>query len=138
MSECLNCGRDCGVLRYRGLCKWCVKAAVGQGFAYDEGRRHALQASQGDSATVDFAALAAELRKARKPKPQQAMLIEFMADKEEATVEDVARVVHGHDETSTETIRMNVRRTNESLATIGSSLSFRVASSRVFREISQK
>ena len=54
-----------------------------------------LQGSQSDTPDpppIDFAWLAAELRKVRKA--QQARLVEFMADKEMATVEDVAEAVH--------------------------------------------
>jgi len=83
---------------------------------------------------VDFAALAAELRKANKPTP--ASLIEFMADKEEATVEDVAQAVHGDDKTSGQTVWANMKRTNDYLDKQRSPLSFRMAASRIFREIS--
>ncbi len=145
MSECLNCGRDCGVLRYRGLCKQCVKNVIWVAYAYDEGRRHALQASQINPSTppektppvtaeIDYQAIVTDLRKANKP--TQSCLVEYMADKREATAEEVAVVVHGHSETSRNTIWANLQQTNKSLAKLGSPLSFRMASGRVFREIS--
>ena len=63
------------------------------------------------------------------------MLVEFMADKQEATVKEVAEYVHEHGDTAENTIRKNVQRTSESLAKMGSSLLFRMVSGRVFREI---
>jgi hypothetical protein len=96
-----------------------------------------LQGSQSDTPDpppIDFAWLAAELRKVRKA--QQARLVEFMADKEMATVEDVAEAVHDFGGTDEGTIWANVNRTNKSLAALGSALSFRMGASRVFREIS--
>jgi len=88
------------------------------------------------AAWLDFAALAGELRKARKP--TQANLVEYMADKKEATVEDVAEHVHADSETDENAVRANANRTNDSLAELGAPLPFRVASGRVFREISPK
>ncbi len=103
----------------------------------------APQASVGDpgegtakASPVDFAALAAELRKARKTR--QATLVEYMADKPKATVDDVARDVHDNRHTSEKTIRENARQTNDSLANLGAQLSFRVMSGCLFREISPK
>ncbi len=65
----------------------------------------------------DFAALAAKLRKARKS--TQANLVEYMADKREATVEDVAEHVHANAETNEKTRAANANRTNDSLAELG-------------------
>jgi len=101
--------------------------------------RKAPQAPQSDpvkASPVDFAVLAAELRKARKPR--QALLVEYMADKPKAAVEDVAKDVHDNRHTNEKTIRENARQTSVSLAILGARLSFRVISGWLFREISPK
>jgi hypothetical protein len=112
------------------LCSWPGMAA--------ESRDTAPPASEPSgtvpAAAIDYKAIASDLRKASKP--TQAALVEFMADREEATVEDVAKHVHKDDEASEGTIRANARRTNDWLASRGVPLSFRVAGGRVFREIS--
>jgi hypothetical protein len=59
-----------------------------------------------------------------------------MEDKEvEATSEDIAEHVHGDRETSDDAIRKNALRATASLAQMGSRLSFRFASGRMYREI---
>jgi len=98
-------------------------------------REIAGETSQADP-DVDFVALAAELRKARKDK--RAMLVEFMADKPRASIGDVAKAVHDNRHTRDGTIRENTRQTNLSLKELGSPLSFRVSSGWVFREIEEK
>jgi hypothetical protein len=81
-------------------------------------------------------ALATKLRKAGRA--IGAMLVAYMADKTEATVEAVAEHVHGNAETREKTIYANVRRTNDWLIEQGERLSFKMASGYVFREISAK
>src|SRR4051794_6451715 len=83
--------------------------------------------------SINLQELADELRKAKKS--TQAALVEFMADKSKATVEDVAANVHGNPEADEKAVRANAKRTNDSLAELESPLSFRVAASHVFREI---
>jgi hypothetical protein len=89
-----------------------------------------------NQAEPDFDALATALRKARKP--TQAALVNYMADKRDALAEEIAAHVHGDEETSEDTMRMNARRTNDSLIALGSSLLFRFAAGRMFREISSE
>jgi hypothetical protein len=86
--------------------------------------------------SVDFKALVANLRK--QGKPLQAKLVEYMADKEEATAEEIAEHVHGEKQTSDSAMWNNADRTTKSLALLGSRLSFRFASGRMYREISPK
>lgn len=83
---------------------------------------------------IDYADIANRLRKAGKRTP--AMLVEYMADKSHASPDDIAFWVHGNAQVSPDAIRKNVERTNDFLAEIGSRLSFRFVSERVFREIS--
>jgi hypothetical protein len=85
---------------------------------------------------IDFMALATALRK--QGKNTQAELVEFMADKEEATAEEIAQHVHDQSEMSNSAIWNNAKRTTDSLAQLGSRLSFRFVSSRMYREISPK
>jgi hypothetical protein len=85
---------------------------------------------------IDFKAVVSRLRKMGKGK--RATLVEYMADKEEAAVEDVAVAVHDHKETSEKTIRQNADRTNDDLVEMGIPLSFRVVAARVFRDIPPK
>jgi hypothetical protein len=66
------------------------------------------------------------------------MLVEYMADKKEAKVEDVAQNVHENEETSEKTIRANAQRTIDWLAERGERLIFNVACGRVFRDIPAK
>jgi len=87
-----------------------------------------------DGAPIDFEDLAARMRKAKKR--NSAMLVEYMADRTQATTGEVADRVHGDGNASLDAIRKNVERTNDFLAEIGSRLSFRFVSERVFREIS--
>jgi len=89
-----------------------------------------------EAPAVDFASLASALRKDRKG--TQAALVECFTDRTEATVDEIAREVHGDDDASDKAIRGNVARTNDSLVELGSPLVFRVASGRVYREISRK
>jgi hypothetical protein len=83
---------------------------------------------------IDYAGLATKLRKAGKKLP--ARLVEFMADKEEAEGEQIAKHVHGDAETSDSAMWNNAKRTTDSLVALGSRLSFRFTSGRMFREIS--
>ncbi|MGO9601657.1 MAG: hypothetical protein ACLP7Q_27090 [Isosphaeraceae bacterium] len=84
--------------------------------------------------SIDFQALAIALRKERKS--NQAMLVEYMADKEEATAEEIAEHVHGDSETTDKAMWNNADRTTDSLALLDSRLSFRFVSGRMYREIS--
>jgi hypothetical protein len=86
--------------------------------------------------SIDFAHIASELRKEKKH--TRARLVEFMAGRDEATVEEVAEYVHGDETTSEGAIRANVRRTSDQMAEMGVPLSFKVAGGRVFREVSSK
>jgi hypothetical protein len=85
---------------------------------------------------IDFAGLAGMLRKGKKP--TQARLVEFMAYKPKATVQDVAEHVHGDSAAGDRTVSANARRVSDWLAEQGVPLSFRVASGYVFREIAPK
>jgi hypothetical protein len=84
--------------------------------------------------TIDYKALVADLRKAGKG--NQAKLVEYMADKTEADAEDVARHVHDDEKASDQAMWNNADRTTKSLALMGSRLSFRFASGKMYREIS--
>src|SRR5271157_2000815 len=84
--------------------------------------------------SIDFQALATALRK--ESKSNQAKLVEYMADKEEATAEEIAEHVNGDSETSDRAMWNNAKRTTDSLAALNSRLSFRFASGRMYREIS--
>jgi hypothetical protein len=83
---------------------------------------------------IDYEALAAEMRKQRKG--TQAALVEYMADKPKAKGEEIAEHVHGDSEASDSRMWNNAKRTSDSLAELGSPLSFRFASGWMFREIS--
>ena len=85
---------------------------------------------------INFAALAAHLRKDRQP--FWARLVEFMADKSKADLGDVGEAVHGDRYATEKAIRENARRTNLSLSEIQPALSFCVMSGHLFREISKK
>ena len=85
-----------------------------------------------DPLLPDFTKLANALRK--QGKSRQAELVEFMADRTVATIEEVAENVHSNVEAGDEAIRANVKRTNDSLAELGVIVLFRVACGRVFRE----
>jgi hypothetical protein len=85
---------------------------------------------------IDYEALATALRKQKKRNP--AALVEYMANREEATVQEIARHVHGDPETSDSAIWNNAKRTSDALAAMGSPLWFRFASGRIYREISLK
>jgi hypothetical protein len=83
---------------------------------------------------IDFKALASALRKGGKG--TQAALVEFMADKEEAIAEEIGKCVHDDEKASDSAMWNNAKRTTESLVQLGSRLSFRFASGRMYREIS--
>jgi hypothetical protein len=83
---------------------------------------------------VDYAALVEELRRRGKGAP--ARLVEFMADKISASCEDVGREVHDDENANDQTVRMNARRTSDELAEMGSRVSFRVSTGRVFKNVS--
>ena len=68
-------------------------------------------------------------------KPTQAALVRFMADRKTATAEEVGDNVHGNSQASDKAIRKNARETSDSLAGIGSRLSFRFVSGTMFRKI---
>jgi hypothetical protein len=85
---------------------------------------------------IDYKAWGVALRKAGKRNP--AALVEFMADKEEATAREIGEHVHGDKDASDDAIRMNVNRTNDALVELDSPLSFRFVSGYVYREISPK
>ena len=85
---------------------------------------------------IDFKALAAALRK--EGKGNQAKLVEYMADKEEATAEEIAQHVHGDSEASDQAMWNNAKRTTDSLALLDSRLSFRFTSGRMYRDDSPK
>jgi hypothetical protein len=83
---------------------------------------------------IDYEALATELRK--RGRGTQAALVEYMADKPKAEAEKIAKHVHGDPEASDSAMWNNAKRTSDSLAALGSPLSFRFASGWMFREIS--
>jgi hypothetical protein len=85
---------------------------------------------------IDFDALVNALLERRKP--TQAALVRFMADRETATAEEVGDKVHGNSEASDKAIRKNARETSDSLAGIGSRLSFRFVSGTMFRKIADE
>jgi hypothetical protein len=99
-------------------------------------RQAAMEASEGKGPprAIDYETLATELLK--QGKPIQAALVGYMADKTKATAEAIAKDVHGDPETSDRAIWNNAKRTSDSLAALGSPLSFRFASGWMFREIS--
>ncbi|WP_165220229.1 hypothetical protein [Aquisphaera insulae] len=84
---------------------------------------------------LDFTAIAARLRQDGRGKAKPALLVEFMADKEQAAELDVAEAVHDTDAPSKNTVRNNAERTNAALQEMGIPLRFRVTSGYVFREI---
>ena len=73
------------------------------------------------------------LRRAKKSK--QANLVEFMSNRTSADFQEVADRVYGDDMTEENTIRQLVKRTNDSHIESGSSIRYRVASGRVFKDI---
>ncbi|WP_165070844.1 hypothetical protein [Paludisphaera rhizosphaerae] len=83
---------------------------------------------------IDYGRIVSQLRKRNLKNP--AALVEYMASRDQATVEELAEQVHGNDGVGADAVRKNVSRTNIELGVISSPLSFRWASSRVFREIS--
>lgn len=85
------------------------------------------------SVGVDISVVVSQLRRAGRP--MQAALVEYMADKPEATADEIAENVHGNAETKEDTIRKNMDRTNGSLESMKQRLRFRFASSRLYREI---
>jgi hypothetical protein len=85
------------------------------------------------TAQIDYQALADKLRK--KKQPLRAELVEFMADKESADVDDIAENVHKDPDTSEDAIRHNANRTSESLRELGSLLFFRLSGGKIHREI---
>jgi hypothetical protein len=82
---------------------------------------------------IDFDALENALL--LQGKPTQAALVRFMAGRQTATAEEVANEVHGNSQTSNKAIGKNARETTDSLAGIGSRLSFRFTTSKMFRQI---
>ena len=64
----------------------------------------------------------------------QASLVEYMSVRESAAIEEVAEHVHDNRETSDGAIRQNVKRTNESLAELESTIHFRVRAAYLFKE----
>jgi hypothetical protein len=75
-----------------------------------------------------------ELR--RQGKPNRAALVEYMRDRDSATYEEIAKHVHGDNQTSEATIRKNVERTNEELAAMASPTRYHCASSMVHKKTS--
>jgi len=61
-----------------------------------------------------------------------------MAGRRQATAEEIAEHVHDSEETSQQTIHSNVKRTNDSLANMGSRLAFRFVSGVLYPEISHE
>jgi hypothetical protein len=85
---------------------------------------------------IDFAALADALL--FQGKPNQAALVRFMADKKTATAEEIGAGVHGNSKASDKAIGKNARETTDSLAGLGSRLSFRFVSGTMFRKIHEE
>jgi hypothetical protein len=99
---------------------------------FDELTRR-LAAAPPPRPAIDFKAVSRRLRDLGRNR--RADLVDFMADKEEATVEDVAAAVHDYEETSDKTVRANADRANQDLVELGVPLSFCVKAGRVFRDI---
>ncbi len=100
-----------------------------------DGPRPATRTSPIKVDGIDFSAVVTALRLNGKSKPKQAALVEYMSDKDEATVEDVAEHVHDRAETPDKTIRSNADATNISLEGVEPRLRFVVKAGRVFRMI---
>lgn len=83
---------------------------------------------------IDYAAVVSTLRKAGKR--VQAALVEYMVDKKEATAEDIAEHVHKDSNTTEKAMRANANKTTASLEDMGIPVRFRLASGRMFRDIS--
>lgn|GEM_PF-5791651 len=81
----------------------------------------------------DPRSIANELRKRRKLK--QARLVEYMADRDDATADEIAEHIHQDPDASEKTMRENARRTNQSLAEMNVPLLFRFLGAHMFREI---
>ncbi len=85
---------------------------------------------------IDFDALVNTLLE--QGKPTQAALVRFMADRENATADEVGDKVHGNPEANDKAIGKNARETTDSLAGIRSRLSFRFVSGTMFRKIADE
>jgi hypothetical protein len=85
-------------------------------------------------ATIDEAEAVIRLRK--KSRTNQARLVEMMIGRQVASVEDVARDVHGDAEAEEATIRQNVSRTNTSLIELNCRTRYRIASGYVHKDTS--
>jgi hypothetical protein len=81
------------------------------------------------------AEIAEALRRAgRRGKALPAALVEFMAERPSAPVEEVAERVHGHAGTDCRRVQANVSRTNRELERLAAPFRFRVAASYVHKE----
>jgi hypothetical protein len=85
---------------------------------------------------IDFSDLARKLRLGKRSKPKQAALVEFFADKAEASLKEVAVGVHGDPRTTWNAVKTNVDATNKSLEEMPSRLRFEVRKPLVYRLIS--
>jgi hypothetical protein len=85
---------------------------------------------------IEFEGLADALLE--QGKPTQAALVRFMADRKTATAEEVAANVHGNSKASDKAIGKNARETSDSLAEIGSRLSYRFIEGTMFRKIADE
>lgn len=75
------------------------------------------------------------LRKAgRKGKPLRAALVEFMADRDSASITEVAHAVHGDGAASCKRVLANVYRTNEDLDAMAAAFRFKASAGYIFKE----
>jgi hypothetical protein len=111
------------------------QAAAGPAATFEGENRPPVPDASGSKASppIDFEALVNALLE--REKPTQAALVRFMADRETATAEEIGDNVHGNPEASDKAIGKNARETTDSLAGIGSRLSFRFVSGTMFRKI---
>jgi hypothetical protein len=115
--------------------------AVGPGPKHQPPGDHEHVESSGDRTPpppppIDYRALVAALRKQKKGNP--ALLVEYMAERDEATAEEIGKHVHGDASAEDDAIRRNIERTNDALASLGSRLWFKFALGYVYREISPR
>ena len=80
--------------------------------------------------------LADSLRAKRKPALKQALLVEFMVDRDNATYFDVIAAVYDHEETDEKAIRSNCGRVNEEANALGLKIKYRASGGWVTKEVS--
>jgi hypothetical protein len=91
-------------------------------------------ATEGTKVAIDYTAIANELSK--KSKALQAKLVEYMADRESADEEDIAKEVHGDNETLKDAMRQNAKRTTDSVREFEPRLSYQLAGGKMHKQIS--